>query len=144
MHKQHFSGIMQKPQKHMFFGALTFGNRTGDPCVLATHPGPDGGSVCVFLMFFLCFCYVLGSRPSPAQPGQPAGQLPGSCRAAPGQDHTGKRPILATLAIGHTGIESDDKPNRRKTQRICTRNFDIAYRIEEIHEKVMFFLYFAF
>ena len=47
-------------------------------------PGPDGGSVC-FLMFFSCFCYVLGSRPSPAQPGQPAGQLPGSCRAAAGQ-----------------------------------------------------------
>ena len=76
-------------------------------------------------------------------PGQ-AQPNPGSCRAAPGQDHTGKRPILATLAIGHTGIESEDKPNRRKTQRICTRNFDIAYRIEEIHEKVMFFLCVAF
>ena len=76
---------MQKPQKHMFFGALTFGNRTGDPCVLATQARGQTGDPCVFFMFFLCFCYVLGSRPSPAQPGQPAGQLPGSCRATAGQ-----------------------------------------------------------
>ena len=95
-------------------------------------PGPDGGSVCffyVFLMFLLCIG--VPAKPSPT-------------RAAAGQDHTRKRPILATLAIGHTGIESDDKPNRRKTQRICTRSFDIAYRIEEIHEKVKFLFSFAF
>ena len=104
-------------------------------------------------VFFLCFFYVFVMYWGPGQAQPNPGSLPGSCqaaagqlpgRAAPGQDHTGKRPILATLAIGHTGIESEDKPNRRKTQRICTRNFDIAYRIEEIHERVMFFVYFAF
>ena len=81
MHKHHFSGIMQKPQKHMFFGALTFGNRPGDPCVLATQARGQTGDPCVFLMFFNVFVMYWG--PGQAQPNP--GSLPGSCRAAAGQ-----------------------------------------------------------
>ena len=73
---------MQKPQKTYVFWSLDLRKPDGGSvCFGNPGPGPDGGSVCVFL----CFCYVLGSRPSPAQPGQPAGQLPGSCRAPAGQ-----------------------------------------------------------
>ena len=68
---------MQKPQKHMFFGALTFGNHTGDPCVLATQARGQTGDPCVFLCFFNVFVMYWG--PGQAQPNP--GSLPGSSRA---------------------------------------------------------------
>ena len=79
---------MQKPQKHMFFGALTFGNRTGDPCVLATQARGQTGDPCFFNVFVM-YWGPGQAQPNPGSlPGScraAAGQLPGSCRAAAGQ-----------------------------------------------------------
>ena len=72
---------MQKHQKHMFFGALTFGNRTGDPCVLATQARGQTGDPFVFFMFLLCIGVPAKPSPTRAACRAAAGQLPGSCRS---------------------------------------------------------------
>ena len=97
MHKQHFSGIMQKPQKHLFFGALTFGNRTGDPCVLATQARGHTGDPCVFFMFLLCIGVPAKPSPTRAACRAAARQLPRSSQAA-ARAAAGQRPGKITQA----------------------------------------------